>query len=185
VQTSRQRYSSAAGFSLIELMLVVGLVGIVSGIAVIQIDAIRPGLQGDGAMRVVMGQLNMARETAVTQREEITVEFVGERGLRVTNDGVSSELYFESGVEYELIPGTGDTRDEFGVDGPTTFGGEPTTTVRFNPEGELIDANGSPMNGTVFLAIPGSPMSARAVTVLGSTGRVRGYRWNGKVWTQV
>jgi prepilin-type N-terminal cleavage/methylation domain-containing protein len=185
VQTSPNRYSSAAGFSLIELMLVVGLVGVVSGMAVMQIDAVRPGLQGDGAMRVVMGQLNMARETAVTQREEITVDFVARNVLRVTNESVATDVYLESGVEYGLMPGVGDTPDAFGADGPITFAGEPATTIRFNPEGELIDANGSPMNGTVFLAIPGTPMSLRAVTVLGSTGRVRGYRWNGKEWTRV
>ena len=166
-------------------MLVVGLVGVVSGMAVIQIDSVRPALQGDGAMRVVMGQLNMARETAVTQREQITVEFVGTHALRVTNDGVATEVYFESGVQYALVPGVGDTPDTFGLDSPTTFGGTSTSTIRFNPEGELIDSDGSPMNGTVFLAIPGSPTSFRAVTVLGSTGRVRGYRWNGNAWTRV
>jgi hypothetical protein len=35
------------------------------------------------------------------------------------------------------------------------------------------------------LAIPNIGESARAVTVLGSTGRVRGYRWNGTNWKVV
>jgi hypothetical protein len=42
-----------------------------------------------------------------------------------------------------------------------------------------IDANGDPANHSVFLLRPGAPESQRAVTVLGSTGRVRAYRWYG------
>jgi hypothetical protein len=37
----------------------------------------------------------------------------------------------------------------------------------------------------VFLAIPNAGFSSRAVTVLGATGRVRGYRWIGNQWTVV
>jgi hypothetical protein len=40
-------------------------------------------------------------------------------------------------------------------------------------------------NGTVYLAMPSSLLSARAVTVLGSTGRVRGYKWDGRRWVLV
>ena len=32
------------------------------------------------------------------------------------------------------------------------------------------------------MAIPNVLLSLRAVTVLGSTGHVRGYRWNGLDW---
>jgi hypothetical protein len=55
----------------------------------------------------------------------------------------------------------------------------------FTTDGTLIDSNGSPVNGTVFLSIANVPKSARAVTVLGATGRVRGYRWTGLAWTRV
>ena len=47
----------------------------------------------------------------------------------------------------------------------------------FTTDGTLIDSGGTPINGTVFLSIQNQPESARAVTVLGSTGRVRGYKW--------
>jgi len=43
----------------------------------------------------------------------------------------------------------------------------------FMSTGGLVDANGNPISGTVFLGIPGKPATARAVTVLGSTGRIR------------
>ena len=57
--------------------------------------------------------------------------------------------------------------------------------IMFGPDGTLIDNNGSPINGTVFLSVANNPASFRAVTVLGATGRVRSYRWNGVVWGRV
>ena len=62
----------------------------------------------------------------------------------------------------------------------TSFGA--ATAIRFNTEGALIDTAGAPVNGTVFLIIPGQNLSYRAVTVQGSTGRVRGFKWIGNQW---
>ena len=42
---------------------------------VIQIGAVRPGMQADGAMQSVMAQLNSARETAISQRRLVEVTF--------------------------------------------------------------------------------------------------------------
>jgi hypothetical protein len=56
-------------------------------------------------------------------------------------------------------------------------------TILFNSDGTLIDQQGRPINGTVFLAVRGgTDRSARAITVLGATGRVRAYRWTGAEW---
>jgi hypothetical protein len=76
-----------------------------------------------------------------------------------------------------------DTPDAFGNANAVAFG--VANTVMFGTDGTLIDGNGNPLNGTVFLIIISQPESARAVTVLGATGRIRGYRWWGGVWTRV
>jgi len=56
-------------------------------------------------------------------------------------------------------------------------------SMHFNTDGTLIDGGtGAPINGTIFLVIPNFPRSFRAVTLMGSTGRIRGYRWNGANW---
>ena len=47
----------------------------------------------------------------------------------------------------------------------------------FSSDGTLIDGAGNPVNGTIFLAVPGSVRAARSVTILGATGRVTAYRW--------
>jgi len=35
------------------------------------------------------------------------------------------------------------------------------------------------LNGTIFLGMNGQVSTARAVTIMGGTGRVRQYTWNG------
>ena len=53
----------------------------------------------------------------------------------------------------------------------------------FQSDGELVDgATFQPINGTVFLGFPGKNTSARAITVLGGTGRVRGWKGTGANW---
>ena len=48
----------------------------------------------------------------------------------------------------------------------------------------VTDAQGNPINGSMFLGVSGRPETARSVTILGATGRVRSYRWTGNSWIQ-
>jgi prepilin-type N-terminal cleavage/methylation domain-containing protein len=179
------------GFTLIEVLVAVTIVGLLAGTAILQFEAMRPTLLGDGAMRVVMAQMNQARESAVAQRRRIDVEFIGTNRLRVVRQDqpsgttVLNEVGFESGVQYGLISGVGDTPDAFGRGSATYFGSTSVSRVTFGSDGALVDNGGNPINGTVFLTVPNTPRSFRAVTVLGSTGRVRAYRWDGRQWTRV
>jgi prepilin-type N-terminal cleavage/methylation domain-containing protein len=181
---------SQSGFSMLEILVVVAIFGVLAAITAVQIGAVRPGLQGDAAMRVVMAQLNSARETAVAQRRLVEVSFYNGNSVRVTRHNfpagtttVLNDLPFEGGASYGLILGVGDTPDGFGNAQPISFGA--AASIRFNTEGMLVDSGGIPVNGTVFVRIPEQPLSFRAVTVLGATGRVRGFRWNGATWQRV
>jgi Tfp pilus assembly protein FimT len=186
---STHRLGDERGVSLLEMMVLVAIVGVLTSMTVIQIGAVRPGMQADGAMRVVMAQLNSARETAVAQRRLVEVTFSNGSWVRVTRRNlpngttVLSDVPFEGGVQFGLLPNVPDTPDGFGNAQPVSFGA--AAQVMFNTEGVLVDSGGLPINGTVFLMIPNQPTSFRAVTVLGTTGRVRGFRWNGGQWTRV
>ena len=177
------------GYSLVELMVALCLVGLMLSMAVIQIGTTRPGIVGDGAMRQLMGVLNRARETAIAQRREVDVAFSGNNRVQIIRDDVGvaetvlADIQFEGGVGYGLVAGIADTPDKFGNSSPISFGA--AASIKFNTEGMLVDSGGTPVNGTVFVRIPNQPLSYRAVTILGSTGRVRGFRWNGSTWTRV
>jgi prepilin-type N-terminal cleavage/methylation domain-containing protein len=181
---------SERGFTLIETMMAVMLIGILGSMAIFQIGSARPAMVADGAMRQVIGQLNLARETAVAQRRQVDVVCdESKQVLRIVRrdlpEGatVLAETPFESGVRYGL-PDTlsQDTPDRFGKGEAVSFGA--AESISFNSDGMLIDSGGSPVNGTIFLMLPKQTLSLRAITVLGSIGRVRGYRWNGVEWTR-
>jgi prepilin-type N-terminal cleavage/methylation domain-containing protein len=181
--------ASERGFTLIEVMMTVMLVGIIGSMAVFQFGAARPGMVADGAMRTLMGQLNQARELAVAQRRRVQLTFdVANHRFTVTRldepagTTVIAQAPFEGGVKFGLVAGVPDTPDAFGNSSSTSFGS--AQVILFNTEGMLVDGAGNPLNGTVFLNIPDMAQSYRAVTVLGSVGRVRGYRWNGTTWTR-
>ncbi len=184
-----ERWAGQAGYSLTEMMIVVGLAGVLTAIAVVQMDQSRPGLKGDGGMRVVLSQMRQAREMAITQRRNMRIAFTLGNKVTITREEVPAlptpttvvqSVLMESGVQFALAV-TADTPDVYGNSVAVGF----PTEVKFTPEGTLVDQNGATLNGTVFLAIPNLKMSARAVTVLGSTGRIRGYRWDGTYWKLV
>jgi hypothetical protein len=141
-----------------------------------------------------MAQLNTGRELAIAQRRNIEVKFVTPGKVQlirtdvnssgvVTGTTVLSNVSFEGGIVYKLVSGLPDTPDAFGLSSSISFGS--ATKIQFNSSGQLVDQAGNPLNGTVVVASPQGNNSSRAVTVFGSTGRVRGYRWNAKSWVLV
>ncbi len=186
--------SRQSGFTLLETLVMLGIVGSLSAMAIVQIGGAASAMKADGAMRVVMGQLNTARELAISQRRYMQVRFVAPNQIQtirtdvntagtVTGTTVIASVPFESGVTYNKIAGIPDTPDAFGMAAAINFG--TATTIQFATDGQLIDQTGSPLNGTVVMTSPNDVVSSRAVTVFGSTGRVRAYRWNGRAWVRV
>jgi Tfp pilus assembly protein FimT len=188
-RTIEYQARSQRGFSLVDTMVTLSVMGIVGSMATMHIGTVRRSMQGDGAMRTVMTQLNTAREMAITQRRNMEIKFVGNNWLQIVRNEVPSgstlltAVAFESNAQYALVSGIADTPDGFGNSSAISFG--TAVKIMFGPNGTLIDNTGAPVNGTVFLSIANVPESLRAVTVLGATGRVRSYRWNGNAWTRV
>lgn len=176
------RTRSERGTTLLETMLTVAIMAVVGGMATARMTTARKSMQSDGAMRVVMSELTTAREMAITQRRNMEVQFAGGNWVRIIRHeapGITTTVLrsvaLESGATFSLTTGVPDTPDAFGNTDALGFGA--AQSVMFGSEGTFIDSNGTPLNGTVFLSIAGVAQSARAVTILGSTGRVRGYKW--------
>ena len=102
------RARSERGLSLVELLLIVGIMGIVGAMGTAQIANVRRSMQGDGAMRLVMTELNTARELAVTQRRNMEIKFVGSNWIQIIRHEVPAGLTtvssraFEGNVTYRL-----------------------------------------------------------------------------------
>jgi hypothetical protein len=85
-------------------------------------------------------------------------------------------------VQFMLEAGVPDTPMAFGNAAAVFIGntsGGPVI-MQFNPTGTFTDNTGTAiLNGTIFLGMTGQVSTARAVTIMGGTGRVRQYTWNG------
>jgi prepilin-type N-terminal cleavage/methylation domain-containing protein len=178
------------GFSLVEILVVAALSAVLMAMAVVQIGASRASMNADSAMRHVMSELNRARDTAVAQRRNVRIEVVGINEIRLTRINVPApaagttllrSTFMVGNVRFMLAPFPPDTPDLFLA--ASIFTG--TGNYIFNSDGMLVDNAGTTINGTIFLAAPNEPSVTRAVTVLGSTGRVRGYRRLNTVWARV
>lgn len=180
------------GFSMVELVVVVGIMMIVAAMAVIGIRGALPAMRANAGLAQVLGQMRLARETAIAQRRNVQIFFPGPNQIQVVRLDVQgsttvgttviSNIALENNMQFILFPGVPDTPDGFGNNSALDFGGSPT--LMFMSDGTFVDASGAPLNGTIFIGVPNQPDSARAVTILGATGRIRGYRWNGTRWVE-
>ncbi len=173
---------------MIEISIVILLISVIAGFALLNIEGVMPGIEANAALRQTVAQLRRGRELAIAQRRNIEVRFVDNNEIQLVRFDVPngrtvlSAVTLESGIEFLLFGGVPDTPDSFGKAAAVDFGN--ADTMIFLSDGTLVDAEGNPLHGSVFLGLPDHPETARAVTILGATGRVRGYRWTGSSWIQ-
>ncbi len=197
----------ARGFSIVELLIAVAVIMILAAMAVFQFRSTLQAADSDAAMRELVTQIRQAREYAIANHRYIQVKFpvsaAGQPQIQITqrNDlttafGVETAganvvipaVTLQSPLVYTVVAGVPDTPDGFGKASAIEFegiAGGPPTGMLFQSDGELVDAaTYLPINGTVFLGVAGIGSSARAITVLGTTGRVRGWKSTGTGWYQ-
>lgn len=180
------------GFSLLELSVVVGILGTLAAITIMVSPAFSQHAKAESGIAQAVDALRIGRETAISQRRNVMIEFIGLTAIRtvrqdigangvVTGTTVLNTVELENNVQFRL-DGLPDTPDGFGNGAAISFGSSPQRM--FTSEGTLVDQQGDVMNGSVFLAIPGDPMSARAVSIFGPTALIRVWRWDGHAWVE-
>jgi len=203
---------SQRGFSLVELLIVVGIIMVIAAIAIPVTQSSVQNYRANAAMGAVTSQLRLARELAISRRRNVEIDFNPPNGMQIHTWTVLNEplipdppaVYLNdniaNGMQFYLTPGVPDTPMLFGnssainLSRPSTAGGwavmftssgnmvgaDPTTTANMNSVG-----NSNTIDATIFIGLPGNTNNtntARAVTILGSTGRVRAYTWSGSQW---
>lgn len=189
---SRRETSGQQGFSLIELMVVIAIVMVIGAMAIVQLQpALQQNRAAAGAAQV-KSALRQGRETAVSARRTVQVQFFTGAPCQVNTacivltrldppanvPTVILTLPIERSVQFTLFPGEPDTPENWGNGSAIEFGGVAggPPTMTFQSDGSFTDGNGNPINGTVFLGIPNYRTTAMALTILGGTGRVHSYR---------
>jgi Tfp pilus assembly protein FimT len=184
---ARRRHEEA-GFSLAELLTIIALIGVLFGITIIAFQAAATTIQGDSNLRIVERQMKLARDTSVAQRRAVEVQFVPPNQMLVIRRDLPNgttllqSAVLENNTTFIRFPGVPDTPDAFGGTGAINLGG--ATVVMFTADGMFVDGAGTPVNATIYIGQAGKPVTQRAITVFGSTARVRTFRWNGSQWGQ-
>lgn len=196
----RKANRNESGFTLVEAVIVIGIMMVLMGIAIVSSSGTIRSYQVNSAQDVVVSQLRVARQLAIDQRRTVTVwidsapetdgayhvKYQVQPALANTSEqpGPLVDEPVSIAVAFVLEPGVPDTPMKFGnnaavyIGNPPVAGGPPI--MQFNATGTFTDSTGTNLiYGTVFLGMPNQASTARAVTIMGGTGRVRGYSYLG------
>jgi prepilin-type N-terminal cleavage/methylation domain-containing protein len=190
---------ASRGFSLLEMMAVISIGFIVAGMATVAYVPFMKQQHVTSAYNTTLTTFRRARDQAAGDMR-VYVVTVTAPGTITVQQSLSSNWQCQippagpvlvtatlpSDITFHVEPGVPTsnttapmTPDQFGnagyaVDLDQNTAG--TTSVCFNPDGTATDALGNTSNGVVYLGRPGDLYSSRAITLWGSTGRIRGWR---------
>lgn len=186
------RFNREDGVSLVEIMTAVALMSTLMAMAALMTRSAISAGKGDSAVQTLVWGLRQARERAVADRRNIQITFTNPGTIQLfrrevngnTETGLTTRIdqtALEGGVRFMRPPSTiPDTPDGFGRNAAIDFG--TATALIFTSDGMFVDQTGNPVNGTIYMGVPGDDTSIRAVTILGSTALITGYRWANGVW---
>jgi len=188
------RARHAQGFSLIELLIVVAIIGVLASVAIGITPSIIQTAKGQAGAQQLASFLKRHRELAISRRRNIEIAFVAPGQVTSTQRAVPDPpnpigpptvletMFIEGRLEYRQFGGVPDTPDAFGAAAAVNLGG--ANPVMFTSEGSFTDVNGDPINASIFLGVVNQQTTANALTIIGTTATVRAWRYDGSRWVQ-
>ena len=197
--------SRMSGFSLIETLIVLSLMMIASGIFFMSLQPALKDTRVTNAYNATLMTMRRARGAGHCGTPRLRGHFQ-QRGCAQTRSRLRARppawshppslcrQILPSGSEPGIPTTLATTPDHFGTGSPAIdfdqgVAGGAKNVICFNPDGSAQDINSNTNNGVIYMARSGSLYTARAITVWGSTGRLRGYRLypkvgGGSIWRQ-
>jgi prepilin-type N-terminal cleavage/methylation domain-containing protein len=178
------------GLSILELLTVLAIMAVVATAALPRIESALRESRVQTALVNVVVEMRRARQLAMDQRRIHSVTFTSPRTLTITrietggNPNVQlSQITLPSDVSFTRNSISSEP-DGFSTSGAFTFCGS-GGSFNFTPQGAGVDGSNSLCNGVVYIGIPGRLETTRAVTLFGSTGRSKGFRYtqSGAMWS--
>jgi prepilin-type N-terminal cleavage/methylation domain-containing protein len=175
-----------AGFTLIEIVMVMALIGLIAAFAVPKLDFTR--FRVNGAVRSVVSLLNLAQRQAVTNQSNVNVIFNTDQQSITLHEDSDNDNLIESGERTRTYPvGEGAIYAIGASVSPRLYAPAPVSFRRrlagypeviFRRDGSASEA------GAIYLSSPRANNAAdtRAIEVTAATGRVEWYRYDGTQW---
>jgi len=183
---------SEAGFNVIELAFTITIICIVMVTVFEAYANAYPAFRATSAMQLLQAQLRQAREVSIDQRRNVQVTFQGTSELVAVVVGINGaantqiyDYFLPEGLKYVLLSGVPDTPDAFGNSYAVNYACPSNTlpcTITFQSDGSVLDGSSGSTNGSIFIGITGQTQTARAVTILSATGRIKAWSYNGSAW---
>jgi type II secretory pathway pseudopilin PulG len=197
------RLHKQRGFSLIELLGAVAIFFTLAGITTMALIPAWKSQHATTAYNDTLTTLRRARDQAAGDMRIYVVTFTlpgtitvqqagaGNEGCTFTPSGsvlmttvlpsditFATQLGFPSSNTYASPPTTPDAwgTAAAAIDLDEANGNVGVTSVCFNPDGTATDQYGNLAGGVVYLTRANDLYSSRAVSLYGSTGRIRGWR---------
>jgi len=193
--TSRATFRSALhagrrGFSLIELLVAIGVVAVLAAIAIPRIDL--DAYKVSAAVRAVTSSLTYAQRLAVSLQHDVRVAFDSANSRLRVHEDLDNDNVMDPGERVTYTPL--DNGVVFGI-GPApafTFGGNTFNMLgqqgglpmlAFRRDGSASENAGFYLNAVRAVAA-GNPSKTRAGEVVRSSGRVIWYSYGSFAWVR-
>ncbi len=206
VRTEGTRNTTARGdrgFSVVELLMVVAIVLVICSASLMAINSVLKSSRADYALQITLGQIRQVHQRAIDERRVYRLTFTTPGNIRTDRMDFSGGVWtpsfigcinLPSDMQFTVVSGTPTTTT------PNGFGSASNavdlsvnntsgaTQVFFQADGRVLDSVNRVANGIVYVARPADLASSRAVTIFGSTGRVKGWKLftsgSNKYWGQ-
>lgn len=173
------------GLSVLELLIGVAIAFILTCISLASFRSTVYKSEVETAYTMCVGKLQQARQAAVVERRVYVMTFTLPRNIqieRVEQDGTRTVLSQDDlpyQVEFRAEPGipTDPTKtpDQFGT-GSAAVDLNGSSRIYFQVDGSAMDAAGHVCNGVIYMVRSGDLTTVRALTLMGLTGRIKGWR---------
>ncbi len=195
------------GFSYVETLIVVAIIGLFIAIAIPQMISSRRLLRSASLPREIISQLRFARQEAMSQRRAITFQYDdATKRIKIFNHGpnsagtaiLSAAGYPNTGGSTTMLDvpltSSGLSAGDISYGIPSGLPGTATgqlsdktsltaltnnkVNITFQPDGSVVNTANAPVSYALYFYNPHIPQqTAVAISVLGTAGRVKPWRF--------
>ena len=195
--------SEKHGFSLLELLVTISIGMTMAGVTFVALMPLFKQNNVDTAYDTTISVIRNYRNQSISQSRRYILTFTGPGTITVQYWGVAvpvspppvtvATVTLPPDIQFAVQAGfPAAAPDSFGAGGTAIdfdqgMGLGSQNYIMFMPDGSSQDTLGNYNSGVVYLTRPGDMDSSRAISVFGTTGRVRGWRLysqSGNTWVQ-